>query len=826
VEHLLRDLRYALRTLARTPGFVAVTLLTVMLGIGANLAIFTVVHAVLLRPLPIEDPDRVVRIFDDFTGTGARNVGLSVPEMQDIEQAGVFSQVSGIWAFSLALGGAGDVQRVEMLGTSPNYFELLGVKPALGTTYTQKDRVPGFIDGVVISDALWRRQFGADPNVLGKRIRADMDPYTIIGVMPPGFRHPGPTSSGSDIDIWAGAGFMGNPFASPPVRARRMLPGAIGRLKTGVTIEQAQAKLSALATTLSQTYPDDYPKDLGWQIRVESIQTALTGNVRSTLGMLLVAVGFVLLIVCVNIASLLLARSSARSREFAIRQAIGASGSRLARQVITESLLLSVTGGLLALGVLWGASTALVAMIPADIPRTAEIHADWRVALAAVALSIVTGLLFGVAPAVQASKIDLVSGIKDGGGRGAGQGRRHHRFRAALVVAEVALSVVLLAGAGLLIRSFANTVGANPGLDPKNLIAAQIWVPVPNNPQMNPYRTLPARTALVASLESRLSVIPGVEYAALGTLSALPARNAATNPGRFALPDEPTTQEQNRAAQFAAVSSNYFNALGAPIRRGRSFTVHDDSTTTFVAIVNEAFVRRFSPNKNPIGRTIRIGRAPQTRDAKIVGVSPDIHNDRLDVPPEPQIYFPILQNPVTNLAVLLRTVLDVKTARTRLERAVRDVDAELPVFNVRTVADMMSASIARRRFSLFLMTAFAASALLLAALGIYGVVAFSVNQRHQEFGVRAALGAMPREILAVAVRPGLTLAAAGAGAGLVVAFIATQLMAAMLFGVEATDPVTFIGVPIVLLFVAGIACLVPGRRATKVPAIRALRGEG
>ena len=825
MELLVSDLRYALRTLARTPGFVAVTLLTLMLGIGANLAIFTVVDAVLLRPLPIADPDRVVRVFDDLTGTGARNVGLSVPEMQDIEKAGVFSQVSAIWPISVALGGAGQVQRAELLGTSPNYFELLGVKAALGRTYGQKDWVPGFTDGVVISDALWRRQFGADPNVLGKRIRADMDPYTIIGVMPPDFRHPGATSSGSDVDIWAAAGFLANPFPSPPIRAARMLPGAIGRLKPGVTVEQAQAKLSGLATTLSQTYPD-YPKDLGWKIRVESIQTALTGNVRSTLGILLAAVGFVLLIVCVNIASLLLARSSARSREFAIRQAIGASGARLARQVITESLLLSLTGGVLALGVLWGASTALVAMIPADIPRTAEIHADWRVAFAAVALSILTGLLFGVAPALQASKVELVSSLKDGG-RGAAQGggRRHHRFRAALVVAEVALSVVLLAGAGLLIRSFVNTVGADKGLDPTNLIAAQIWVPVPNNPEMNLYRTRPARTAFVANLESRLSVIPGVQYAALGGLSTMPARNATTNPAPFALPDEPTTQEQNRAAQFGVVSADYFNALGAPIRKGRAFTAHDDSTSAFVAIVNEAFVRRFSPTQDPIGRTIRLGRAPQTRDVHIVGVSADIHNDRLDVPPEPQIYFPILQNPITNAVILLRTPLDLKTARTRIERAVRDVDAEVAVFNVRTVADLMSASIARRRFALFLMTAFAASALLLAALGIYGVVAFSVTQRNQEFGVRAALGAMPREILAVAVRPGLTLAVAGVAAGLFVAFMATRLMAAMLFGVGTTDPVTFFAVPVVLLLVAGIACLVPGHRATKVSPSRALRGE-
>jgi putative ABC transport system permease protein len=823
MEQLRLDLRYALRSLARTPGFVAVTLLTLMLGIGANLAIFTVVHAVLLRPLPIVEPDRVVRIFDDLPGAGARDAGMSLPEMQDIEKAGLFTQVSVIWPISAALGGADHVERIELLATSPNYFELLGVKPALGRTYTQKDWVPGFLDGVVISDALWRRQFGADPKVLGRRIRADMDPYTIIGVMPPDFRHPGPTTS-ADIDIWGAAGYSANPFASPPVRAQRMLPGAIARLKPGVSIEQAQAKLGLLATTLTNTYPE-YPKEQGWTLRLESVQGALTGNVRSTLVTLLVAVGFVLLIVCVNIASLLLARSSARSREFAIRQAIGASGGRLTRQVLTESVLLSVTGGILALAVLQLASAWLVSMIPADIPRVAEINADWTVALAAVGLSIITGLLFGVAPAMQSSKVDLTMGLKDGGGSGAGQGRRHQRFRATLVVAEVALSVVLLAGAGLLIRSFAHAVGSDPGLDPNDLIAAQIWVPVPNNPEANLYRTFPARTGLVASLESRLSVIPGVQYAALGMLSDLPARNAPTNPLQFSLPDEPTTQESNKAAQFGSVSSHYFDALGTRLVKGRAFTLHDDSASARVVIVNAAWVRRFSANREPVGRMIRLGRAPRTVDVQIVGVAEDIHNDRLDVPPEPHVFFPILQRPITNLAVLLRTKLDVKSARAGLERAVRDVDAELPVFNVRTVSDMMSASIARRRFSLFLMTAFAASALLLAALGIYGVVAFSVSQRNQEFGVRAALGANPRDILTTAVRPGLTLASIGAGAGIVGAFLATRLMTAMLFGVSATDPITFLVVPAVLLGVAVVACLIPGRRATRVSPIRALRGE-
>src|ERR1051325_5826282 len=352
METLLQDIRYALRTLARTPGFVVVTLMTLALGIGANLAIFTVVNAVLLRPLSIKEPARVVRLFDDLTGAGSRDVGLSVPEMQDIEKSGVFDRVSAIWPISAALGGADHVERIELLGTSPNYFELLGVKPALGTTYTQADWAPGFLNGVVISDALWRRQFGADPHVLGKVIRADMDPYTIIGVMPADFRHPGPTTNG-DVDIWAAAGFLADPFPSPAVRGARMLPGAIGRLTPNISIEEAQRRVDALTGTLAKTYPD-YPKQLGWTIRLEQVQASLTGNVRTTLVILLVAVSFVLLIVCVNIASLLLARSSARSREFAIRQAIGASARRLTRQMLTESLLISLAGGVIALAVLRG----------------------------------------------------------------------------------------------------------------------------------------------------------------------------------------------------------------------------------------------------------------------------------------------------------------------------------------------------------------------------------------------------------------------------------------------------------------------------------------
>jgi len=434
-------------------------------------------------------------------------------------------------------------------------------------------------------------------------------------------------------------------------------------------------------------------------------------------------------------------------------------------------------------------------------------------------------LLFGVTPAIQASRVDLTIGLKDGAGSGAGQGRRHQRSRATLVIAEVALSIVLLAGAGLLVRSFLHAAGADPGLKPDGLIAAQIWVPVPNNPDANRYNKPPARAELVRNLYARVSTMTGVERAALGTTNDLPARNGGANSAPFSLPDETNTQEQNHAAQFGTVTPQYFEVLGTPITRGRAFTDHDDPTTQVVVVVNETFVRRFSANKDPVGRMIRLGRAPRTLDVPIVGVAGDIHNDRLDVPPEPRVYFSMLQRPTTNIAVLLRTKLDVKSARTGLERAVRDVDAELPVFNVRTVSEMMSESIARRRFSLFLMMAFAASALLLAALGIYGVVAFSVAQRSQEFGLRAALGASPRDILGLAVKPGLQLAAVGAVAGVVAAVAATRLMKALLFGVSATDPLTYVAVTGVLLLIALVACLIPAWRATRVSPIRALRAD-
>jgi predicted permease len=824
---LLQDLRYALRTLRKSPAFVTITVLTLALGIGANLAIFAVVNAVLLRPLPFREPDRIVRVFDDLRGAGAKNVGMSVPELYDLQRSGAFEQISVIIPASQALSGGDRVERIEFLGTSPSYFELLGAKPALGRTYTQSEWVPGCLDGVVISDGLWKRQFGSDPHVIGRGIRIDEDPYTVIGVMPPGFRHPGNTLAG-DVDIWSACGFTEHPYPSPPRRKARFVLGALGRLKPGLTLEQAQRRLDALANSLQQTYASDYPKQQGWSLRLERAQTSLTGDVRPTLVILLAAVSFVLLIACVNIASLLIARASARMREFAIRQALGASRGQLVQQVLTESVLISLAGGAAALAVLLIAQRSLLTLMPADVPRLAEVHADWRVVAFALVLSLATGVLVGLMPALHASAIDPNRDLRDGGRTGGGQSVRQNRSRAALVVVEVALSAVLLIGAGLLVRSFSAALGQNPGLDPDRLVAGQIWVPFPTNPNADQYGTPAQQAGLVRELLARISLLPGIEQSAVGSSRDIPLLGNVNSPLPFSLPDEVSTQGNDHAAEFGAVSARYFAVLKTPLKQGRVFTDHDTDSTERVVVVNDAFVRRFSPQRDVVGRRLRyvwrFGDGLE-KEAIIIGVVGDVRNDGLDVAPAPRVYESILQHAGSTPAVFLRTRadVDVKATKEALTQTVHSINPELPVFNVRTMADLMSASMARRQFSLFLMSVFAVVALLLAALGIYGVMAFVVGQRAQEFGIRLALGAKPRDILSLAIRPGLILTAIGTIVGLAASIAVTRLMSSLLFGVSASDPITFVVVPVLLGIVTMAACFIPARRATRVSPMEALK---
>ncbi len=818
LDGLMADIRYALRGLRHSPLFTITVVLTLALGIGANTAIYGVVSAVLLRPLPFPESDRLVRVYDDLAGGGAKDVGMSVPEWTDLRRAGIFERLAVVFPVSAALGGGDRIERIELLVTSPDYFELLGTRAALGRSYGAHDDTPGFGAGVVISDGLWKRQFGSDPAVIGRTVRLDEDPYTIIGVMPPGFRHPGNTVNG-DVEIWASCGFLADPFPNTPIRGARVLPGALARLAPGLSATQAQAKLDAFAATQQRNFPADFPAAQRWALRLESAQESITGKVRPTLVILLAAVGFVLLLVCVNLAGVMMARSSARGAEFALRQALGATPGRLARQVLTESSLLALIGGVVALVVLGLARAPLLSLMPADIPRTTEIGADWRLVLVALAGSVVTGLLVGLIPAIQTSRFEPHEQLKEGGRSGTASVRQN-RARAVLVVAQVALSVVLLAAAGLQMRSFAAVLNQNPGIEPEGLVMAQVWVPRPNNPANNPYIKAEARSTLVQGLLDHLGRLPDVQAAALGSSIDVPFLNSVTRAFPFSLPDQPAGQDSNRAAQFGTVSPTFFQTLGTPLRQGRVFSDHDDLGAPLVAVVNEAFVRTFSPSQDVIGHRLRVGAAT---DFQVVGVVADVHTGGLDQPAPPHIYVPILQRPSVAIAIFVRTRQSARQMQATITSLVHTVDPELPVFGVKTMDELMSQSMARRRFSLYLIAAFGVAALCLAVLGIYGVMSLVVTQRRPEFAVRLALGARPSDILKLAFGPGIRLAGIGTAIGLVLAIAVASSMAALVYGVSARDPLTFITVAVILPAGAAVACLVPATRAMRVPLIEVLK---
>jgi putative ABC transport system permease protein len=545
---------------------------------------------------------------------------------------------------------------------------------------------------------------------------------------------------------------------------------------------------------------------------------------------LLAAVAFVLLIVCVNVATLLIARSLTRMREFAIRQALGASRSRLVRQVLTESVLISLTGAAAALLVLQLAGGSLLALLPQEVPRLNEIHGDWRVIALALVLSVFSGILFGLGPAFHATMTNLHDDLKEGGRTGGQHGIRQSRSRAALVTLEVALSVVLLISAGLLIRSFSAMLRERPGIDPRGVTVAQIWIPRPNNPEANPYLNPPQRARLARELVQRLEAAPGVQSVAVGLTTNVPFLSNARLVGRnliaFSFPDNATSAQEEYTADYGAVSPNYFDILKIPLRKGRLFTDHDDYGATNVVVVNDAFARKFFPQQDPIGQHVRdtgrdTGRA--TTDSEIIGVVGDVLDHGLDQPPEPRLYGSILQRSSQLFAVFLRTSANLTTTRQLVTQTMEQIDREIPAYGVTTMDELVSSSMARRRLALFLMSTFAALALFLASLGIYGVTAFLVKQRVQEFGIRMALGAQIRDILVLAVRPGLLLVSIGAAAGLMVSMFITRLMSSLLFAVSSTDLFTFITVPSVLAVVAVIACLIPARYATRISPAEALR---
>jgi putative ABC transport system permease protein len=819
----VQDLRYAFRILLKSPGFLLVAVLTLALGIGANVATFSVVYAVLLRPLPFPQPDQLVRVFDDLRGPNDSGVGMSAPELWDLQNnSNIFQEISAVAPSNSAVVGGDRTVRAETMITSPDYFTLLGVKPQLGRVYTQQDALPGFLDPLVISDGFWRTNFGADPNIVGRKMHLDNDLYTIVGVMPARFRHPGRTLD-TDVEVWLATGFYGAPFPVPAVRSVRLIPGAIARLQPGLTVAQAQARLDAYTAQLAAQYPTDYPAAAKWAVRIVPVKEDLVGPQRSELFILFGAVGFVLLIACVNIANLLLARASGRRREIAIRLSMGASRERLARQLLTESLLLSVISGVVALVVVQLLKNAILSLAPPDLPRLSEVSISVGTLAFAFLVSVAAGFVFGLAPALQAASPSQIDSIREGS-HGAGFGRRHTRLSRLLVVSEVALSIILLAGAGLLLRSFWHVLQVNPGYNPSHLTTVQIWIPAPNDPQTDPYAQPDKRAAFLQEVYRRVSALPGVEQSSIAGNDTLPM-NSGRNYSNFSIEGRAGESERSPTADIAIVDTQYFQTMQVPLLSGRNFRQTDAFKTQGVAVIDQTLARRYWPGKDPIGSEIKFGFGVGVQGVTIVGVVGDIRSDGSDSPNVPHIYVALGQFAPQNAVVFFRSREGTQYLGEAVRREVEKVDPNVPVHSISGMDEIISRSMADRRFALELLGIFASVALLLAAVGIYGVMAYSFSQRTHELGVRIALGAQRFDILRMAMSEGMRVVVIGLVCGLAGAAILTRLFRSMLFNVAPADPLTFFSVSAILASVALLACYIPALRATRVDPLVALREE-
>src|SRR5438477_5207810 len=724
---LLQDMRYGLRVLWKSPGFTIVAVLSLALGVGANTAIFSIVNAVLLRSLPFSHPERLVKIVASNRGVGARDIGFSVPELDDLRtRAGVFDQVTAIQGGPTNLTGGERPQHLELLEVSANYFSMLGTSAHIGRVFGPGDDVPGFAEAIVISDSLWARGFGRDPGVLGRKRQLDNDPYTIVGVLPPGFRHPGRTVA-TDVEIWTAVGFRADPFPKPD-RGLRVSPGAIGLLKAGIGPELAQSRLDALAAQLRAEYSTNYPAGSDWSIELEPLQESLVGNVRPMLLVLMGAVVLIVLLASVNVANLLLARASGRQREVAVRLALGASRARMIRQMLTESVILSLVSGVV------GVLTALAALhfvrfLPVQLPRLAEVQVDWTVLSFALLVSLVAGLGFGLVPALQSSKAEIAVAIREGG-RGSGTSGTTNRLRGLLIASESALAVVLMVGAGLLLRTFWGLLQENPGFNPSRIVAANLYLPAPNNPDLDRYAKPEIFNTFVREAVRRVGALPGIDLAAMTT--DLPVAHLSRR-RPVNIEDRPDESGKGLFSEITSVTPEYFKVLQASLLRGRYFTEDDDIDKQPVAIVDESTARTYWPDRDPIGRRLSM-RTPRGAANPpwciVVGVIKDINSDGLDQSGAPHIYRPIYQFPGSRAltkSVTVRTSLSATNLEPQIRREIQAVDPDLPVFNVRTMNDVIDRSLASRRFSAELVGVFAVVALLLASVGIYGLLAYMVG---------------------------------------------------------------------------------------------------
>jgi putative ABC transport system permease protein len=811
MQTLFQDLRYASRMLLKRPGFTVVAVIALALGIGANTAIFSVINSILLRPLAYHDPERLVTINHDYPKISLK-ASVSAPGYAHYrDHAKSFESVAAITGGSFNLTGGGDPERLNGARITHNFFSALGATAAQGRVFLPEEDQPGKNKVVVLNHGFWQRRFGGDPSILNRNITLNDESYTVVGIMPPSFQFG--RELGQVRDIWTPIAFT--PEQLSPNNLTNEFLFVIARLKPNVTIRQAQAELDTIAANLRQQFMPGADRS-NWGLTTESFRELVVGDIRQALWILMGIVGLVLLIACANVANLLLARAADRQKEMAIRTALGAGRWRVIRQLLTESALLSVAGGAIGLLLAWWGVSALVKVNEAQIPRASEVGLDWRVLAFTLGVALLTGIIFGLVPALQASKADLHETLKEGGRTGSSGARGW--VRGTLVVLEMALALVVLVSAGLLIRSFWRLQQVNPGFVPQNVLAMSVTLP------MTKYREPVQRANFFKELLQQIRTLSGVRSA--GACSILPlSGNNSSGSFRIEGRDVPQGQSLPHGDRWAA-TTDYFSTMKIPIVRGRFFDDRDTMESQPVAIIDETMQRKYWPNEDPVGKRISFQGGQQNPIwREIVGIVGHVKHRALEGESRVQYYIPHTQMQAGNLNLVVRTDADPTSLAGVVRGAISGMDKDLPVYRVQTLEQYVIDSMAQRRFALTLLGIFALVALALASVGLYGVLSYSVTQRSHEIGIRMALGARAADVLRLVIGQGMLLALAGVALGIVGAFLLTRLMANLLFGVKASDPLTFVAIALLLTLVALVACFVPARKATKVDPMVALRYE-
>jgi putative ABC transport system permease protein len=810
---IIQDIRYAIRAFGKSPAFFLTTIATLALGIGASTSIFSVVNGIVLRPLPFPDSDRLVAVYStEVAGERDNHSGANFLDLKS--QSESFEDIAGYVGMRFNVVGSDGAQLIRGTSVTSNFFSVLGVGAALGRTLSPDVEVPGADRAVVLSHGLWQSRFGGDVAVLGQRMKMNEEQYAVVGVMPPGFRFP------DNAEFWAASRYRvpESPveFEIDPEEARSVSWfQALGRLDDGMSLAQAQVEVTMIGNRLAEEYPD---ANLGESFLIVPLRESIVGELRSTLYVLLGAVGFLLLIACANVANLLLVRASGREREIAMRTALGAGRLRILRQLVTESLVLALAGGVTGFLIAQWGTKALLALAPDGIPRVAEVATDWRVLGFTLAVALGTGLVFGLVPALQSLVGTRESAVLAGSRQTASRAR--NRLRSALIVGEVAVSLWLLVGAGLMGRTLLALTRVDPGFNANNTLSARVWIPASR------YQEDHQVQAFYRETMERVRAIPGVQSA--GAVLSLPV-NAGIN-GTFAFSIEGLVVEegeQGPLAGYQIATPDYFRTMGIPLIRGRLFQETDDAEAPSVAVINEALAETYWRGEDPIGKRITWD-DPEDDEVDwvtIVGLVGDTRHNGLDEAPRTETYRPYLQSSLPYMTLVIRSDLDVGTLTTAVRTAVTEIDPEQPISAVQTMEQVVFDSLGSRRFNMFLLAVFAAAALVLAAVGLYGVLSFSVAQRANEIGIRMALGARTTKVIRQVIREGFWMAAIGVAIGTAGALALTRLMSSMIHGVSATDPTTFILGIVLLTAIALLASTIPALRASRVDPVEALRAE-